>query len=79
MQDQLHQRLLELTPTDSLELQAAWQAAAEGVLAEAKPDKRIDSIAEQFLVLITCRNETQQVELLERFKREGLDCKALLA
>src|SRR5437773_1869429 len=30
-QDQIQQRLLELTPTDSLELQAAWQAAAEAV------------------------------------------------
>ena len=77
-QDQIQQRLLELTPTDSLELQAAWQAAAEAV-AEAKPSKRIDSIPEQFLLLVTCRNEKQQVELLERFKGEGLDCKALLS
>jgi hypothetical protein len=30
-------------------------------------------------VLITCRDEAQQVELLERFQREGLLCKALLA
>src|SRR5262249_43359792 len=78
-QAQMQQRLLELTPTDSLELQAAWQVAAAGVLAEAKPAKRIDSIPEQFLVLVTCRNEKQQVELLQRFKREGLDCKALLS
>src|SRR5947209_5605684 len=77
-QDQIQQRLMELTPTDSLELQAAWQAAAEAV-AESKLPKRIDSIPEQFLLLVTCRNENQQVELLERFKREGLDCKALLS
>jgi hypothetical protein len=74
-QDQIQQRLMELTPTDSLELQVAWQAAAEAVAAS----KRIGSIPEQFLVLITCDDETQQVALLERFKREGLDCKAVLS
>jgi hypothetical protein len=31
-QAQLHQRLLELTPTDSAALEAAWQAAAEACL-----------------------------------------------
>jgi hypothetical protein len=31
------------------------------------------------LVLATCRDERQQVELLERFRRDGLECKALLS
>jgi hypothetical protein len=30
-QQQLHDRLLELTPTSSPELQAAWRAAAEAI------------------------------------------------
>ena len=77
-QEQLRDRLVELTPTDSEELRAAWQAAAEAVLGE-RPPRRVDSIPEQFLVLVTCRDERQQVELLERFKRDGLDCKALLS
>ena len=38
-----------------------------------------ESIPEQYLVLVTCRDEKQQVELLERFGREGLECRALLA
>jgi hypothetical protein len=33
----------------------------------------------QYLVLVTCRDERHQVELLERFGREGLACKALLS
>ena len=78
-QEQLRDRLMELAPADSDELRAAWQVAAEGVLAEPKPPRSFDNIPEQFLLLVTCRNETQQVELLERFKREGLDCKALLS
>jgi hypothetical protein len=28
---------------------------------------------------VTCRDEKQQVELLERFRREGLECKPLLS
>ena len=36
-------------------------------------------IPEQWLLLVTCRDEKQQVELLERFRRELLECKALLS
>lgn len=38
----------------------------------SKRPRRVDSIPEQFLVLVTCRNETQQVELLQRFHSEGI-------
>jgi hypothetical protein len=30
-------------------------------------------------VLVACRHEKQQVELRERFRSEGLECKALLS
>lgn len=33
----------------------------------------------RYMVLVMCRDERQQVELLERFQGEGLDCKALLS
>jgi hypothetical protein len=36
-------------------------------------------IPEQYLVLVTCRDEKQQVELLARFQAEGLECRALLS
>ena len=77
-QEQLHERLLKLTPAPCPELEAAWEAAAEAV-AEAKPVGAVDPGVAQFLVLVTCRDEKQQVELLERFRREGLECKALLS
>jgi hypothetical protein len=35
-------------------------------------------VPEQWLVLVTCRDEKQQVELLERFRREGVECRALV-
>ena len=34
-------------------------------------------ISEQFMIL-TCRDEKHQVELLARFEGEGLECKALV-
>jgi hypothetical protein len=35
-------------------------------------------IAEQILILLTCRDEKEQVDLLCRFTGEGLQCKALV-
>ena len=32
----------------------------------------------QYMVLVMCKDERQQLELLGRFAAEGLDCKALL-
>jgi hypothetical protein len=75
-QEQLHQRLLEQTPTDSDALVAAWEAAAAEVLQrEPKP---LGAIPEQFLILVTCHDEKQQVELLGRFSVEGLECRAMM-
>jgi hypothetical protein len=80
-QEQLHERLLEITPTESEELKAAWQAAAAANLEKlAEPETpEVVPGPEQFLVLVTCANEKQQVELLERFQGEGLECRALVA
>jgi hypothetical protein len=44
-----------------------------------KAPARVDAGLSLFFVLVSCRDEKQQVELLERFRREGLECKALLS
>src|SRR5712692_10780077 len=75
-QQQLQDRLLDQTPTDSDALALAWQSAAAEVL-DREPD-RLVAIPEQFLILVTCRDEKQQVELLGRFGAEGLECKAMV-
>jgi hypothetical protein len=75
-QTQLHERLLEMTTTDSPELEAAWKAAA---LAEVPPAERIETFKDQFLILITCRDEKHQVDLLARLSAEDIPCKALLS
>jgi len=77
-QKQLQSRLLELAPPVSPEVEAAWLAAAQAALA-AEP-KSVGTLPGPalFLILVTCRDEKQQVELLSRFDKEGLECKALL-
>ncbi len=80
-QEQIHRRLLELTPSPSEELQAAWRAAAAASLGAtvAPGSSPPEALPAQFLIVLTCRDEGQQIELLQRFAAEGLDCKALLA
>src|SRR5262245_11015646 len=79
-QEQIHQRLLELAPAVSPDLEAAWRSAAEAALASPEPaTPAVDPGPPQYLVLITCRDEKHQVELLGRFQGEGLACKALLS
>jgi hypothetical protein len=79
-QEQLHKRLLELAPPVPPELEDAWHAAAEAC-REPPKGKRWggEALAEQWYVLVTCRDEKQQAELLTRFKAEGLTCKAVLS
>ena len=82
--EQLHERLMELTPAPTPDLEAMWretQATIDSALAE-KPWKEpapAGDIEDQFLVLVKCRDEAEQVRLLRRFSEEGLECKALLA
>jgi hypothetical protein len=85
-QEQLHRRLQELTPVVSEDLRNAWEQSARAAhhalsathhASRPTPHDHSDYPA-QFLVLVTCRDERHQVELLTRFQGEGLHCKALL-
>jgi hypothetical protein len=80
-QEEVHQRLRELTPADSAALAAMWQATADAHVAalSAPPPRTAVPGPAQFLILITCRDENHQVELLGRFAGEGLECSALLS
>jgi hypothetical protein len=68
------------TPTESPVLDELWGTLAKG---EAETREALEQAqrppAEQFLVLIECRDEQQQFELLERFQGEGLPCRALIS
>ncbi len=80
-QEQLRRRRLDITPATNPDLQLAWQSAADAVLQSPHQDapRRVQSAPEQYLILITCRDEKEQIELLLRFKQEGLACKSLLS
>jgi hypothetical protein len=77
-QEQIHQRLQDITPIDDADLQALWKAQAEQLL-DPSPPPEIRELTDQFLVLVTCRDEKEQIELLGRLQGEGRECKALLA
>jgi hypothetical protein len=75
---------MELAPDVPDELAAAWEASARTAqdLANGTGPASLDparEIPDQYLILITCRNETHQAELLGRLHGEGVECKALLS
>jgi hypothetical protein len=63
------------------DLRLAWEAAARAAIESPPAETRSarTNIREQFAIMVTCRDEGQQVELLRRFQQEGLECKALLS
>ena len=50
-------------------------------MGEGKPEEDGASVilAEQWLILVECPGENQQVELLQKFLDEGLTCRALIS
>lgn len=79
--------LRRVTTSSSDELTNLWrsiaasEAAVEESLEEARrADPRPPAVpSEQYLILVECADEAAQLELLERFQREGLTCRALLS
>ena len=72
--------LRKLTTTDTPALAALWDSLADAVAAtETTLREATAEPVEQYLVLITCRDEAHQIELLERFQAEGLSSKALMS
>jgi hypothetical protein len=78
---QVHAKLRQITASASGEVNALWEQTAKAA-KEAKEFLEAKTAAlqpAQFLVLVQCRDEQHQVDLLERFQSEGLTCKALLS
>ncbi|MFN0054236.1 MAG: hypothetical protein ACKV0T_18830 [Planctomycetales bacterium] len=82
--------LLAGIQTDSAPFQELLKAAAEAASAdrlsaeestESPPSPGAlapQSLAEEYSILITCQDEQQQLDLLERFSQEGLSCRAFV-
>src|SRR5262249_39206716 len=79
-QNQIRNRLMELTPASTAEIEAASRAAAEASLNKLaqREFKPAELGPEQWLVLVRCQDEKHQVEVLGRLQEDGLDVKALV-
>jgi len=73
------QKLTAMTRTDSQTLKDFWQSMRAGDQRTLQGLQKQKPLPEKYLVLIECRDEDQQVELLERLTGEGLRCRALLS
>ncbi len=78
--------LREITATDSEAIHDLWQSiqAGESAVREQinharQPKEQEETLPEQYLIVIECRDEPHQVELLTRFQNEGLSCQAKIA
>lgn len=72
------------TETDDAMLAALWANIAQSSreveeTLERETKKEPEQVAEQFMILIECDDEKQQLDLLQRFMDEGLRCRALLS
>lgn len=71
------QELRRITEADAQALNDLWdQLAARDETALPPPAE--PGTPDRFLILIECRDEAQQVELLERLQADGIACKAIV-
>jgi len=77
--DKLVEELRQKTERDSAAIKTLWQTL-EDADKKMREQLRRANAAElpepRYFVLIPCEDEDQQLELLERFQKEGLKCEA---
>ena len=66
--------LTRLTQSDNPALRGLW----ESLKPQPPPEFDLKAKPQQFLVLIECGGEAEQVRLLERLSGEGLKCRSLI-
>ncbi len=72
-------RLQKITQADSQVLNDFWRGLADADTAAREEFAKPETPPEQFLILVECRDEEHQVELLRRFDEAGLKCRALIS
>lgn len=70
--------LLAMTDTDNEALRALWHSAAETPESNFETPKIPQSVQETYGILVTCKNERQQTDLLNELDARGIECKALM-
>lgn len=78
-EDETLRELRETVEKDSPAIKSLWEVLAEAS-AQTKQSLAEDAAPpEQFLIIIDCESEEEQLELLRRFQQEGLRCHAKVA
>jgi ParB-like chromosome segregation protein Spo0J len=78
----LFESLLKQFNTDSTDLQQMVSNLAAGnplVNGSTNTDASPVEIPQQYMILIECSSEREQANLLERFMKDGLKCRALIS
>jgi hypothetical protein len=73
-------QLREITQADSPVLADLWRSLAESEAAtRAALEDVVKPPPEQFLIVVECRDEKDQVELLQKLEAQGITCRALVS
>ena len=73
-------QLREITHADSPVLADLWRSLAESEAAtRAALEDVVKPPPEQFLIVVECRDEKDQVELLQKLEAQGITCRALVS
>jgi hypothetical protein len=71
--------LRELVEKDSAAVQTLWRELQSEPPPPAPDEIPPPPLEDQFLIVIECISEAEQVQLLRRFGKEGLKCQAKVA
>jgi ParB-like chromosome segregation protein Spo0J len=72
--------LLRDVDTGSAAVQAMLSELAEREgIKDTDSGAPVDTIPEQWMVLVTCKGESEQIALIERMLSEGYECRALIS
>lgn len=67
---------LKALQSDGVALDVFWTPTELEALFEQTPDEEPEASVVAYTVLVTCRDEAHQQEVLARLKDDGLDCRA---
>ena len=70
------EQLRAVVEKESAAIKSLWDVLAEASKKTRKAIDEADELPTRFFVLVDCADEAQQMELLERFRGEGLECQA---
>jgi len=69
---------IDFVELDGFEFAQIDMGELADVMDESNKEIGEVTVSDEILIIITCNDEAQQVELLERFEEEGLTCKAII-